>query len=149
MMDAITLLTREHDRVRELFGGLAEARDAEQRLESIREIGAELILHAQIEEEFFYGALEKAGDPEAHQVAAEARAAHELVEDLLERLLEMDPRGRDFERSVAELERNAQQHARDEEVRVFPVAERVLGLERLQAVGRDIRDRRARLEDAA
>ena len=148
-MDAVALFRRDHDRVRELLSALADPREAEPRLEAVREIGAELILHAQLEEEFLYTPMEKAGDPEAHQLSLEARVAHGLVEDLLERLFDMDPRGTAFARAVVELERDVQQHVRDEEVRIYPVAERVLGLDRLAALGDEVHRRRARLDAAA
>jgi hemerythrin superfamily protein len=147
-VDALTLLKRDHDAVRALFAGLAETSGAA-RVEAVREIAAEVILHSQLEEEFFYAALDGASDREARQITIDARSEHGLVEDLMERLLGLDPRQAAFEDAVRELERKVQEHAREEERRTFPVARRVLGEARLEAIGRDIAARRARLDAAA
>jgi len=147
-VDATVLLKRDHDAVRALFARLPETSGAA-RVESVREIAAEVILHSQLEEEFFYPALDSAGDAEARQIAIDARSEHGLVEDLMERLLGLDPRQAAFEEAVRELERKIQEHAREEERRTFPVAHRVLGESRLEAIGRDIATRRARLDAAA
>lgn len=148
-MNATTLLKQEHGRVRGLFERFRDEMDAEQRLEALREIAAEIVLHSQLEEEFFYPAIDESGDAEARQLVSGAKAAHVDVEELIERLIMMDGRGAEFERTVADLERNVQRHARDEEARLFPVAERVLGPAGLEAIGRAIESRRARLEAAA
>jgi hypothetical protein len=92
-MDTVALLQHEHDAVRALFGRLPAVSGPE-RLESVREIAARVVLHLQLEEEFLYRALEQAGDVEARRAAADARADHALVDDLIERLLRLDPRER-------------------------------------------------------
>jgi hemerythrin superfamily protein len=147
-MDTVALLQHEHDAVRALFGRLPAVSGPE-RLEFVREIAARVVLHLQLEEEFLYRALEQAGDVEARRAAADARADHALVDDLIERLLRLDPRDAEFERAVGELERRIRAHARDEEARTFPLARRALGESRLEAIGCDIVRRRARLDVVA
>lgn len=141
-MYATTLLKQDHDRVRSLFERFGDETGAEHRLEILRDVAAELVLHFQLEEEFFYPAIEGSGDTEARQLVNQAKSAHEGVEDLIERLIVMDGRGVEFERAVGELERNVQRHARDEEARLFPLAERVVGPAALDRVGRAIETRR-------
>ncbi len=146
-MDATTLLRREHEHLRGLFRRLPRA-SGEARVESIREIAAELILHWQLEDEFFYPALGAAGDTEARQLALDARCEHGRLEGLIERLLARHPAEADDEAAVAELERRALDHVHDEETRIFPLAARVLGSPALDAIGRDLARRRARLDAA-
>lgn len=106
------------------------------------------MLHSQLEEEYFYPAIDACGDLEGAQLVADARSAHADIDDLIERLLAMDARGAELERAVVELDRNVRRHVRDEEARLFPVAERLLGAGRLDEIGRAIQARRARLAAA-
>ncbi len=148
-MDATSLLKRDHDAVRALFARLQDESGAGRRLETLRELAADLVLHSQLEEEFFYPALEESDDAEGRQLVAEAGTVHAHMEDLIERLIGMDPRDSEFGRAVGELERTVQGHVREEESRLFPVAARALGPSRLDAIGRAITERRERLEAAA
>jgi hypothetical protein len=147
-VNATTLLKRDHDRVRSLFQRMRNGTIGDRRRETLREIATELVLHSQLEEEFFYPAIDACADREGAQLVADATSAHADIDDRIERLLAMDVRGREFGRAVTELERSVQGHVRDEEARLFPVAERLLGAGRLDEIGRAIQARRARLAAA-
>jgi hemerythrin superfamily protein len=148
-MDAMTLLKQEHDNLRALLTNLPDGAGTDERREQVREIAAALILHGQMEERFFYRALEETGDREARQRLAEARYDHARLEDLIERLVTMDGGDRGFEREVPEFVRTALAYLRDEESRIFPHAGRLMGAMELQAVGRAMAEWRARLGLAA
>lgn len=147
-MNATTLLKRDHDRVRSLFQRMRNGPSGDRRRDTLREIATELVLHSQLEEEFFYPAIEGCADREGAQLVADAKSAHADIDDLIERLLAMDPRSGEFGRAVTELDRNVQGHVRDEEARLFPVAERLLGAGRLEEIGRAIQARRVGLPAA-
>jgi hemerythrin superfamily protein len=147
-MRATLLLQRDHDELRALFARLHEGNSVAPRLEYFRELAAGLILHAQVEEWFLYPALEETGHAEAEPLISEARFDHGRVEDLIECLLGMNGRDSGFERGMAELERIALQHLREEEARLFPLAERVLAA-RLDALGRAMEQWRSRFDVAA
>lgn len=147
-MRATLLLRRDHDELRRLFSRLRDQSGAESRLERFRDLAASLILHAQAEERFLYPALEDVGDGETERLIAEARFEHARVEDLVECLIGMDGRDSEFDRGVTQLDRLVLQHLREEEGRVFPLAERLIGA-RLEPLGHAIEQWRSRFEAAA
>lgn len=148
-MDAVTLLKHEHDTLRVLLARVSDGTGTDERREQVREVAAALILHAQMEERFFYKGLEETGDAEAKQWLARARFEQASLEDLIERVVTMDGRDDGFERQVAEFERTALAHFREAEARLFPLAERLIGAIELQALGRAMSEWRTRLGLAA
>ena len=85
-MDAITLLTEDHQKVKKLLGELAEttSRAEKTRTELLQQIGRELRAHTKIEEELFYPAFKQAGeksddDKLYFEALEEHRAAGDLV----------------------------------------------------------------------
>jgi hemerythrin-like domain-containing protein len=148
-MDAMTLLRAEHDSLRALLELIADGNGTDERREQVREAAAALILHAQMEERFFYRALEETGDGEVRQSVARARSEHAWLEDVIERVVSMERRDHGFESAVAEFERLALAHLRDDEARLFPLAGRLLSPTELQAIGRAMVEWRARLDAAA
>lgn len=148
-MDAMTLLRDDHDVLRALLALVSSRDGTDERCEQVREAAATLLLHAQMEERFFYRALEDTGDAEATEAVVRARSEHAWLEDAIERLVTMERRDPGFERAVAEFERLALAHVRDEEVRLFPLAARLLTLSELHATGRAMLEWRAWLDAAA
>lgn len=148
-MSATAMLRADHDQVRALFGALQDADGAEHRLERVREIAVLLILHARMEERFLYAALESLGDAEAGLRVRAARVAHARVDDLVEDLVDMDPRDRAFEPAAADLERTVREHLREEEAGAFPLAERLLDPVALARLGWQMREWRSALDRAA
>jgi hemerythrin superfamily protein len=147
-MRATLLLRQDHDELRGLVARLRDQSGPDSRLERFRELAAGLILHDQAEERFFYPALEDAGDAEADRLVREARFEHARVEDLIELLIGTDGRDWAFDRGVTELGRVVLEHLREEEVRIFPLAEQLIEA-RLEPLGRAIEQWRSRFEAAA
>jgi hypothetical protein len=145
----LAVLRADHDQVRALFGALQDASGAEHRLERVREIAVLLILHTRMEDRFLYAALGRLDNGEAHRWLDEARVAHARVDDLIETLVDMDPRDRAFEPTTAALERTVREHLREEEARILPLAERLLGGAVLDRLDRQMREWRRGLDRAA
>ena len=85
-MDAISLLTEDHRKVRKLLDDLSKTtnRAAKKRADLLAKIAAELEAHTAIEEEIFYPAFKEAGqksddDKMFFEAMEEHRAAGELV----------------------------------------------------------------------
>src|SRR3954454_6497992 len=79
--DALTLLKHDHREVDGLFKeyeGLDERSDARRRREIVTEVCALLTVHATIEEELFYPAVQRAGN-EARDLIDEARVEHRTL----------------------------------------------------------------------
>ena len=57
-MNALDLLTEDHQNVRQLFQQVQQIRDNDEKKELFDQIDTELAVHAEIEETVFYPALE-------------------------------------------------------------------------------------------
>jgi len=137
--DACELLDADHIAVKHLFvqyarmatAGLQGAGD---RHAVAMKICEELTTHAQIEEQVFYPALERAL-PDVRDVLAEARAEHQQVKDIIGQLRSMGQADEQMDRLVAELAWAVEHHVKEERDELFPKvrAEPALDLQELAA----------------
>lgn len=145
-MKATQLLKADHARVKKLLEQLARttARAEKTRHRLIERIVMELEVHAQIEEEIFYPAVE---DIDAlSRLAHESRGEHQQVRDLLAALQEMDPADEALGSKVEELRDAVLHHAvEEEERRMLPKAEAALGEDALARLGEELRARKTQL----
>jgi iron-sulfur cluster repair protein YtfE (RIC family) len=148
-MDALTLLTQDHEELRRLFQEIGEATgpgafNARARLfQAIRE---ELEVHSDIEEEIFYPAMKDSSSPELRRLALEAFEEHRLVDDLLEELQDLTPNDEEFESKLDVLREQVLRHAESEEREMFAEAKKAFEKESLDQLGRDLAKRRRALE---
>jgi hypothetical protein len=101
-----------------------------------------LEIHAQLEEEIFYPALEEvaAGD----EALAKARPEHDEMKRLISRLRDMSPGDPDYDTTFMELVRDVVHHVADEETVLLPAAELLLK-DRLGELGARMTARRLQL----
>jgi hemerythrin superfamily protein len=121
-MDALELLTADHNRVRGLFSLFKKAHEAEDTAEmtSVAErIATELEVHTTIEEEIFYPAV-KALDDELPEMVAEANEEHHVAKVLLGELAGLDQGSEEWSAKVTVLIENVEHHAEEEEEEMFP-----------------------------
>jgi len=119
MSDFITLLTRDHRRVEELFKQFDETGDPQVALQ----VCLELSVHAMVEEEMLYGLYSAKVD---NAGAAEARAEHQEAKDLIVVLEGMDPESEGFAATMTQLKESVMHHVQEEENEMFPkVLERI------------------------
>jgi hemerythrin superfamily protein len=151
-MNAIELLKKDHQKVRELLDRLNETseRASKSRMELLAKIEKELLLHTQIEEEIFYPAFrqggQSAGNKEDEKLYFEAREEHRAVESLvLPDLLKTDPTDSAFSGRAKVLKELVEHHAEEEESSMFPEARRVLGKEQLEELGLRMAERKKEL----
>jgi hypothetical protein len=97
-------------------------------------------VHARIEEEIFYPALQDIDAAMVEKSFPEHAHLHELIAELRS----MDPASADFDLRFMELMRNVLHHVADEETTLLPEAERVLG-SRVNELGRRMFKRRMQL----
>ena len=148
-MDAITLLTNDHKKVRALLDELAEttSRAEKTRTELLAKIALELEVHTTIEEEIFYPAFRGAGqksddDKMFFEAMEEHRAAGDLVlPDLLKTRVTTDQ----FGGRAKVLKELVEHHADEEEKEMFPRARALLGKEALAELGERLAARRQEL----
>jgi iron-sulfur cluster repair protein YtfE (RIC family) len=121
-MDALELLTADHNRVRGLFTRFKTAKENDN-LEEMTTlaglINTELEVHTTIEEEIFYPALEDLTE-EVHETITEGYEEHNVAKQLLAEITGMEPNTEDWAAKVTVLIENVEHHADEEESDMFP-----------------------------
>ena len=134
-MNAFNLLKTDHEKVAGILASLEETteRAVKGREELFTRLKAELDLHAMIEEEIFYPALEEAD--ETREVTLEAYEEHRLVKQLL---AELEAEPKDTEEWTAKftvLKENIEHHVEEEEGEMFKQAREVLSEDEIETLG--------------
>jgi hemerythrin superfamily protein len=121
-MDAIDLLTADHNRVRGLFTRFRAAHD-EERTEEMIELAAkifqELEVHTTIEEEIFYPDVHDQ-DGEVAEIVDEGIQEHHVVKVLMEELPQVEAGSDEWVAKMMVLIENVEHHAEEEEKEMFP-----------------------------
>ena len=146
-MNAFELLKADHEKV----SGIMEKIDAtterglKTREELFTQLKTELDLHAQIEEQIFYPALENA--EETREITLEAYEEHNLVKQLL-RELESEPKDEEeWTAKFTVLKENVEHHVEEEEGELFKKARTVLSKEEITELGNRLQE--AKRQDKA
>lgn len=134
-MNAFALLKADHEKVAGMLETIEETteRAVKGREELFAQLEEELDLHARIEEEIFYPALEET--EETRKITLEAYEEHRLVKQLLAEL-EADPK--DTEEWTAKftvLKENIEHHVEEEEGEMFKKARQALREEEIEVLG--------------
>jgi hemerythrin-like domain-containing protein len=138
---AISILMKDHDRVKDLFDRFEKTDAAVEKEKIIREALTELKIHAVIEEEIFYPAVRKhVGKDLMNEADEEHHVARVLIAEL-----DRDGRGDDHrEAKFTVLAESVRHHIREEENEMLPKAK---GLEiDFEALGRQMQERKAALK---
>jgi hemerythrin superfamily protein len=116
----IDLLTADHARVKKLFSRGEKVSDDPEALQPIVEEACDaLTLHAEIEEEFVYPAVEPADDD---HLIAEARVEHNSAKQLIAELQSMEPDDERYYATFKVLGEYVKHHVKEEEGELFPLA---------------------------
>jgi iron-sulfur cluster repair protein YtfE (RIC family) len=149
--DACELLDADHIAVKHLFvdyARLAIAPDADatvdERTALALKICDELTVHAQIEEEIFYPALQEAL-PDAGDLIEEATEEHQEAKQLIADIRGIGQANPTMDTLVAELNVAIEHHVKEERDELFPKAKAAPGLD-LVALGGQLRDRQQDLQ---
>jgi iron-sulfur cluster repair protein YtfE (RIC family) len=146
-MNAFTLLKTDHERVAGILKTIegTTERAIKGREELFTRLKGELDLHAKIEEEIFYPALEE--DEDTREITLEAYEEHRLVKQLL---AELEAEPKDTEEWTAKftvLKENIEHHVEEEEGEMFKKARQALSDEEIEALGERLLE--AKREDKA
>jgi iron-sulfur cluster repair protein YtfE (RIC family) len=138
-MDAIEMLTNDHNKVRELFkkfnggGGITGlvrravgSVSGRERQQALERVCTELEMHTRIEEEVFYPAVTALRDQELVKQVKEALREHAKVKQEVSRLQGVTVEQPGIEARVATLERDVEHHATEEENEMFPRLEELM-----------------------
>jgi iron-sulfur cluster repair protein YtfE (RIC family) len=134
-MDAFALLKADHEKVAGILETIDETteRAVKGREELFTRLKEELDLHARIEEEIFYPALEE--EDETREITLEAYEEHRLVKQLL---MELEAEPKDTEEWTAKftvLKENIEHHVEEEEDEMFKKARTVLSKDQAKLLG--------------
>jgi hemerythrin superfamily protein len=136
-MDALLLLTGDHNRVRGLFKSFKEAHEKkdQQRGQQLAEkIIRELTVHTEIEETVFYPAVRDAGDEKLTELVVEGYEEHAVVKELIEEVKACNPGDERWHAKMTVIIENVEHHAQEEETQMWPKVESALDSASLQAL---------------
>jgi hemerythrin superfamily protein len=143
--DAIDILTRDHQTVKDLFkdyAALAKTVPIAARMALILEICTELTIHTAIEEELFYPAVRKIINDD--DLMNEAEIEHDSAKFLIKQLLPVRPDDEYLHAKVTVLREYTKHHINEEESEMFPKIRKAQP--DLSALGKQMMDRKAALQ---
>ena len=149
-MNAIELLKKDHKTVKSLFESFEKAKEQDSetsKAELFASIKEELDAHAQVEEEIFYPAFDRAAEKQDDkELVLEAGEEHKQVKTLLAELEGLDPDDETFDAKMKVLKDNIEHHVEEEEGEMFPHAQKQLDSDRLEELGQQIAARKEQLQ---
>ena len=111
-IDALDLLTEQHDEVEQLISEIEDSDDAEDKAELFRELADKIAAHATMEEKLFYPSVMS---EQTAELLLEATEEHLAVKRVLADMLELDVDDERFDAKLTVLKEEFRHHARDEE----------------------------------
>ena len=134
-MDALTLLKRDHDKVKGLLQELEPTteRAVKTRAELFARIKSELTVHEIIEEEIFYPTLKQ--HPKAKDVVLEGYEEHNVVDTLMGELEALDVEDETWGPKAKVMIENIEHHIEEEEGEMFKTARSVFDKAELEELG--------------
>ena len=139
-MNAFTLLKADHEKVAGILENIEETteRAVKGRDELFAQLKQELDLHARIEEEVLYPALEEA--EETRDITLEAYEEHRLVKQLLAEL-ETEPKDtEEWPAKFSVLKENIEHHVEEEEGEMFSQARTALSEAEIEELGERLQE---------
>jgi hemerythrin-like domain-containing protein len=146
--NAIQLLKEDHRKVKDLLGQLIDTttRAEKTRRQLLDKIEQELSIHTRLEEEIFYPAFRKGGNPDYQKLYFEALEEHRAVEDLvLPDLKKTEPGSEKFSGRAKVLKELIEHHADEEEKDMFRKANQSMSKEELAELGTRMSERKQEL----
>lgn len=116
--EATRLLRADHKLVNELFEQFESARSSTKKQTLAKEICLELTIHAQIEEEIFYPAIEKVLKDKT--LVPEAKVEHETLKNLIAQIENESPGTELYDAKVKVLSEYVKHHVKEEQNEIFP-----------------------------
>lgn len=141
-MNAITLLTEDHQKMRKLLDELESTteRGLKIRAELFSTIKGELTIHEIIEEEIFYPELK--AHPKAKDIVLEGYQEHHVVDLVMKELEESPVDDESWGAKAKVMKENVEHHMEEEEGEMFKQARAILDRAELEDLGRRMEERR-------
>jgi len=133
-MDAIALLTSQHEETEILFQQVAVERGVE-RLRSFRLLARMLTLHTLLEERHFYPAVRVA---ETEDLLLHSFDDHAESKALISQMIHLDISDMQFEPALVRLRASVEAHVAEERSIIFPLVQRLFSAEDLERLGDEL-----------
>lgn len=146
-MDALVLLTADHNRVRGLFARFQAAEEAEDSAlmaELSEKIITDLEVHTTIEEEIFYPGVSDASE-EIKDTVDEGVEEHHVAKILMSEIKPLSPEDDAFTAKMKVLIESIEHHAGEEEEELFPPCRKAMEKAALEDLGQRLEARKAQL----
>jgi hemerythrin superfamily protein len=145
--DAVALIKADHRKVEQLFREFEDAGDRAYKTKQdlVTQIIKELEVHATIEEESYYPAVEAKARKDGKELVAEAVEEHHVVKVLLGELNAISSEDDGFDAKVTVLMENVRHHVEEEEEELLPQSEKILGKDELTRLGEEMAARKQQL----
>jgi hemerythrin superfamily protein len=138
-VDAIELLTEDHQKGERAFKEFESTDDTERRKQLARQVITDLSVHAGIEEVAFYPSVKEALPSTADDID-EDLGEHAEAKELLSQLQGMDPSAPEFEPTFRELMADVRHHVDEEEGELFAQVREAFTAEELRDLGQAMQD---------
>ena len=145
--DAISLLKKDHEKVRGLLSQLERAaeRNTTKAEQLLAQIDREVKIHSQIEEEIFYPAFRDASQArDDRELYFEAKEEHRVVDMVMPKVSEFDSE-EEFAAKAKVLKDLIEHHAKEEEKEMFPKARKLFDRAELRELGDRLKERKKEL----
>jgi hemerythrin-like domain-containing protein len=145
-MDALTLLRKDHDKVKSLLRELEPTteRAVKTRAELFSRLKSELTVHEIIEEEIFYPTLKQ--HPKAKEIVLEGYEEHNVVDTLMGELSSLPADDERWGAKAKVMQENIEHHIEEEEGDMFKKARQVFDEAELEELGERMARRRVSAE---
>ena len=146
-MDALALLTADHNRVRGLFARFKKAKESDD-TQSLSELATEIInelkVHTAIEETEFYPSVKDISD-DTEETVTEGVEEHNVVKTLIDEIQSLEPGQDQWAAKMTVLIENVEHHADEEEEDLFPKVRSNTSAEDRKALGERLEQAKKRL----
>lgn len=147
-IDAIALLKKDHEKVRDLLSKLEKSADrgGDRAMQLYTQVEAEVKVHSQVEEEIFYPAFRDAAKKKDDtKMFFEATEEHHVVDLVMPELRDTDSK-EEFAAKAKVLKELIEHHADEEEKEMFPRARKLFDRDELRELGERIEQRKSELQ---
>lgn len=135
-IDALELLTMQHDEVEDLIEQIEDSDDGEEKMELFQELADKIAAHATIEEKLFYPSVM---EDDTEEQLLESTEEHLAVKRVLADMLAMEATDDRFDAKLSVLKEQIRHHARDEEEgKLFKKVRRMFDGDELAALGNEL-----------
>jgi hemerythrin superfamily protein len=147
-MDALLLLTGDHNRVRGLFKlykAAHESQDTQRGQELAEKIIRELTVHTEIEESTFYPAIKDCGDQKLSELVVEGYEEHAVVKDLINEVQACQPGDERWHAKMTVIIENVEHHAEEEEKDMWPKVRSLMDATGLESLAKRLEAKKREL----